>query len=226
MSELDNLPFVGLKVLDISQGVAGPHCGMLLARHGADVVKVDAVQLVVLSQLSHSPLQELVHGRARRAQEPVVVDVGGLLPRGLPSAVDVVPLGVFVVNAVDVAGHGVHPGVHFHSRRPCQRQELFQPAFGYGQVLAAVVSGVVVEDLGEDGVDAGLPPPAQATLPHVVGGSSPLARRDPHPVLLSVFHSLTRPYRWKAPGSHSQEAGAEHLQKLSLMHESNRNKSF
>ena len=41
MSELDNLPFVGLKVLDISQGVAGPHCGMLLARHGADVVKLE-----------------------------------------------------------------------------------------------------------------------------------------------------------------------------------------
>ncbi|MFP6727892.1 MAG: CoA transferase, partial [Alphaproteobacteria bacterium] len=41
MSELDNLPFVGLKVLDISQGVAGPHCGILLARHGADVVKLE-----------------------------------------------------------------------------------------------------------------------------------------------------------------------------------------
>ena len=41
MSESDDLPYAGLKVLDISQGVAGPHCGMLLARHGANVVKLE-----------------------------------------------------------------------------------------------------------------------------------------------------------------------------------------
>lgn len=37
----NDLPFEGLKVLDASQGVAGPHCGMLLAQHGADVVKLE-----------------------------------------------------------------------------------------------------------------------------------------------------------------------------------------
>ncbi len=36
--------FDGLKVLDLSQGVAGPHCGMLLARHGADVVKLEPLE--------------------------------------------------------------------------------------------------------------------------------------------------------------------------------------
>jgi len=33
--------FAGLKVVDLSQGVAGPYCGMLLAQHGADVTKVE-----------------------------------------------------------------------------------------------------------------------------------------------------------------------------------------
>jgi crotonobetainyl-CoA:carnitine CoA-transferase CaiB-like acyl-CoA transferase len=33
--------YEGLKVVDLSQGVAGPHCGMLFALHGADVVKVE-----------------------------------------------------------------------------------------------------------------------------------------------------------------------------------------
>ena len=34
-------PFAGLKVVDLSQGVAGPYCGMLLAQYGADVIKVE-----------------------------------------------------------------------------------------------------------------------------------------------------------------------------------------
>jgi crotonobetainyl-CoA:carnitine CoA-transferase CaiB-like acyl-CoA transferase len=37
----DDLAFSGLKVLDASQGVAGPHCGMLLAQHGAEVIKLE-----------------------------------------------------------------------------------------------------------------------------------------------------------------------------------------
>ncbi len=34
-------PFAGLKVVDLSQGIAGPYSGMLLAQYGADVVKVE-----------------------------------------------------------------------------------------------------------------------------------------------------------------------------------------
>lgn len=40
MSE-EALPFEGLRVVDLSQGVAGPHCGMLMAQHGASVVKIE-----------------------------------------------------------------------------------------------------------------------------------------------------------------------------------------
>ncbi|MDO6586536.1 CoA transferase [Salipiger sp. 1_MG-2023] len=34
-------PYEGLKVVDLSQGLAGPYCAMLLAQQGADVVKVE-----------------------------------------------------------------------------------------------------------------------------------------------------------------------------------------
>jgi crotonobetainyl-CoA:carnitine CoA-transferase CaiB-like acyl-CoA transferase len=34
-------PFAGLRVVDMSQGIAGPSAGMMLAQYGADVVKVE-----------------------------------------------------------------------------------------------------------------------------------------------------------------------------------------
>ena len=34
-------PFEGLRVVDASQGIAGPSAGMMLARYGANVIKVE-----------------------------------------------------------------------------------------------------------------------------------------------------------------------------------------
>src|SRR5689334_15690280 len=36
-------PFAGLKVVDLSQGIAGPYCAMLLAQYGAEVIKVESL---------------------------------------------------------------------------------------------------------------------------------------------------------------------------------------
>ncbi len=37
----DDKQLQGLRVLDLSQGIAGPHCGALFAEHGAEVIKVE-----------------------------------------------------------------------------------------------------------------------------------------------------------------------------------------
>jgi crotonobetainyl-CoA:carnitine CoA-transferase CaiB-like acyl-CoA transferase len=34
-------PYEGIKIVDLSQGIAGPYCAMLLAQYGADVVKIE-----------------------------------------------------------------------------------------------------------------------------------------------------------------------------------------
>lgn len=43
-TDMSTRPYAGLKVIDLSQGVAGPFCAMLLAQHGADVIKVEPVE--------------------------------------------------------------------------------------------------------------------------------------------------------------------------------------
>ena len=41
MGDIDESPYAGLKVLDMSQGIAGPYCGTLLGLHGANVIKIE-----------------------------------------------------------------------------------------------------------------------------------------------------------------------------------------
>lgn len=41
---MDELPFAGCRVLDLSQGVAGPHATMLMALNGADVIKIEPLE--------------------------------------------------------------------------------------------------------------------------------------------------------------------------------------
>jgi crotonobetainyl-CoA:carnitine CoA-transferase CaiB-like acyl-CoA transferase len=73
----DDLPFEGVKVLDLSQGVAGPYCAMHLARHGADVIKVEPTGTGCWSrQLGKSTGDHTAHSViVHRAKRSLAVDL-------------------------------------------------------------------------------------------------------------------------------------------------------
>ena len=69
-----SLPFSAVRVLDASQGYAGPYCGMLLAQHGAQVTKVEP------------PEGDWIRGMGTRHGEHTAIDLavnrGAGEPRG------------------------------------------------------------------------------------------------------------------------------------------------
>jgi len=72
-----DLPFEGLTVLDLSQGIAGPYCCMLLARNGADVIKLEPTGSGCWSrQLGKSVGDQTAHSVvAHRAKRSLAVDL-------------------------------------------------------------------------------------------------------------------------------------------------------
>jgi crotonobetainyl-CoA:carnitine CoA-transferase CaiB-like acyl-CoA transferase len=82
LPEVLSLPFSGLRVLDVSQGLAGPYCGMLLAQHGADVIKLeppegDWSRAIGARYGSHSAI-DLMANRGKRSLAIDLKKVAGL----------------------------------------------------------------------------------------------------------------------------------------------------
>ena len=48
-------PLSGLTVLELGQIYNGPYCALLLAHHGAEVIKIEAPQGDVLRRMDRSP---------------------------------------------------------------------------------------------------------------------------------------------------------------------------
>ncbi len=76
MSDTD-LPFDGLTVLDLSQGIAGPYCGMMLARNGANVIKLEPPGVGCWSrQLGKSKGDQTAHSVVvHRAKRSLALDL-------------------------------------------------------------------------------------------------------------------------------------------------------
>lgn len=77
--------FSGIRVLDLSQGIAGPHSAMLLAQHGADVIKVEPITGDWGRTLGRPYGQNTAHSIAfNRGKRSIALDL--TKPRGLEVA--------------------------------------------------------------------------------------------------------------------------------------------
>ena len=160
-------PFAGLKVVDLSQGVAGPYCGMLLAQYGADVIKVEPVEggdwarnLGVLygDQCAYSIPANLGKRSIALDLKP---DAGKQVLWRLIQGADVFIQG-FRPGVIDRLGFG-YPAVSEREKRI-----LYLSVSGFGQrgplaerpamdpVLQAY-TGLTLENRGEDGIPHRVP---------------------------------------------------------------------
>jgi alpha-methylacyl-CoA racemase len=127
----------GLRVLDVTQVMAGPFCAMLLADLGADVLRVDRAAGAALSGPSTDFSTELLH-RGRRS---VAVDLKH------PGGAEVV---LRLVEQADVLIEGFRPGVTERlgiGPEPCLERN---PALIYGRLTGYGQDGPMAQAVGHD----------------------------------------------------------------------------
>ena len=124
-------PYKGIKVLDFSQGVAGPYCGALMALYGADVVKVeppggDWARRLGTDYAGHSVLDIC----ANRGKRSICLD----LKRG-----DALEVAKALAAGADVVIEGFRPGVAerlgigYEAIHRLNPRVLYLSVSGYGQ---------------------------------------------------------------------------------------------
>lgn len=89
------LPYAGLRILDISQGIAGPYCAQILWQQGADVIKVeppsgDWGRFVGVVRGQHSALSIQFNAGKRGLAIDAKSDAGKQLLRSLALQADIV----------------------------------------------------------------------------------------------------------------------------------------
>jgi crotonobetainyl-CoA:carnitine CoA-transferase CaiB-like acyl-CoA transferase len=160
-------PFAGLKVIDVSQGVAGPYCAMLLAQYGANVIKVEPpgtgdwarnLGVVYGDQCAFSIPSNL--GKRAIALDLKQDDGQAILWR--------------LIGGADVFVQGFRPGVidrlGFGYKDVAEREPriIYLSVSGFGQMgplaerpamdpILQAYTGLTVENKGEDGIPHRVP---------------------------------------------------------------------
>jgi crotonobetainyl-CoA:carnitine CoA-transferase CaiB-like acyl-CoA transferase len=160
-------PFAGLKVVDLSQGIAGPYCAMLLAQYGADVIKVEGIgegdwaRTLGTCYGNHSAFSVI----GNLGKRSIAVDLKS------QSGKDVVWR---LLQGADVFLEGFRPGVinrlGFGYDAVAQREPrlIYLSISGFGQTgplaerpamdpVLQAYTGLMIENRGEDGIPHRVP---------------------------------------------------------------------
>ena len=123
--------FQGLRVLDFSTTIAGPHCTRMLADMGAEVIKIESVGGETMR--TRPPLRSgfsSVFGQLNAGKKSLVLDLKS------PDAVDAIRR---LVTASDIVVENFRPGVmrrlmfDYASLRPLNPRLIYCSISGYGQ---------------------------------------------------------------------------------------------
>ena len=154
-------PYAGIRVVDLSQGIAGPYCAMLLAQYGADVVKVEPLEgdwSRILGAIYGDHTAYSIAGNL--GKRSVAVDLKTEAGR---SVVD------RLIDDADVFMEGFRPGViqrlGFGYEEVARRNPgiLYMSVSGFSQVgplstkpamdpVLQAFSGFMMENKGQDGI--------------------------------------------------------------------------
>ncbi|HTR86080.1 MAG TPA: CoA transferase [Reyranella sp.] len=160
-------PFAGLKVVDLSQGIAGPYCAMLLAQHGADVIKVEGIgdgdwaRTLGTRYGMHSAFSIVGNLGKRSIAADLKSDVGREIVWRLLKGADVFLEG-FRPGVIQRLGFGYE---QVSAREP---RLLYLSISGFGQTgplaerpamdpVLQAYTGLMIENKGEDGIPHRVP---------------------------------------------------------------------
>ncbi len=155
-------PYAGLKVVDLSQGVAGPYCGMLLAQYGANVIKVEPIEGgdwsrgLGLRYGDHTAYSIPANLGKRSIALDLKSDAGRMVLWRLIRGVDVFLQG-FRPGVIDRLGFG-YPAV-----AEAEPRIVYLSVSGFGQAgplaerpamdpVLQAYTGLINENVGEDGI--------------------------------------------------------------------------
>jgi crotonobetainyl-CoA:carnitine CoA-transferase CaiB-like acyl-CoA transferase len=152
--------YTGLRVLDLGQGVAAPYCAMLLAMHGAEVIKIEPIagdwSRGLGTQYGDHTAMSAHYNRGKRS---LALDLKA------PAARDIA---VSLATRADVVIEGFRPGVAarlglgYDELRAHNARLLYLSVSGFGQEspyvdlpctdsIAQAFSGLMSVNLGNDG---------------------------------------------------------------------------
>ncbi len=153
-------PFAGIRVVDMSQGVAGPGCGFLLAAHGAEVIKIEPPAGDWLRGLGARHGDHVAMSLAvNRGKRGIALDLRN--PRGREAALRMIARADVVIQSARPGG-AARLGLDYDSVRALNRRLLYVSVSSYGpaglyadrsgtDTVLQAWSGLMAINLDDDG---------------------------------------------------------------------------